>query len=590
MNGSWYLPILLLLPAIGAVVVAAMSGAPVKTVKLTALTFSLVELVVAGALWAAYRSSMGSGDVAAPFRETFSVEWIPSFGVSFSLGVDGISLTMIALIAVLMPIVLGASWEEKLPTGRTIGGYFALLLVLQAAMIGVFAATDVFVFYVMFEVMLIPMYFLIGAFGGVRRAYAATKFFLYSLLGGLLMLASVIGLYVASGNVLPSGTFDWETLRSISSQIPESTQMWIFAGFAIAFAIKAPLVPLHTWLPDAGAEAPVGAGTLLVGVLDKVGTFGFLRICLPLLPAASAKLAWLIILLAVIGIVYGAIVAAGQSDLKRFVTFTSIAHFGFIALGVFAFTTQSIAGAALYMVNHGIATGLLFIVVGMLAARGGSKLIGDYGGVWKVAPLLGGMFMVASLATVALPGTNSFISEFLVLIGTFTRYPGWAVIATIGFVLAAVYMLWVFQRTMFGPIRGVGVLGEDFGLDTRVPVTVGGPAESGPSAGPSGTAVDVAAEYERAAPAPGPAFDTAEAEGAHAAPHSRAAAVRAKFGDLTGREIAVVTPLVALIILLGVYPQPVLDVINPTAQRTMVDVGFTDPVPPATASSVGGGE
>src|SRR5664279_4742888 len=279
MNGSWYLPILLLLPAIGAVVVAAMSGAPVKTVKLTALTFSLVELVVAGALWAAYRSSMGSGDVAAPFRETFSVEWIPSFGVSFSLGVDGISLTMIALIAVLMPIVLGASWEEKLPTGRTIGGYFALLLVLQAAMIGVFAATDVFVFYVMFEVMLIPMYFLIGAFGGVRRAYAATKFFLYSLLGGLLMLASVIGLYVASGNVLPAGgTFDWVTLRGVASQIPESTQLWIFAGVAIAFAIKAPLVPLHTWLPDAGTEAPVGAGTLLVGVLDKVGTFGFLRI------------------------------------------------------------------------------------------------------------------------------------------------------------------------------------------------------------------------------------------------------------------------------------------------------------------------
>ena len=449
-------------------------------------------------------------------------------------------------------------------------------------MIGVFAATDVFVFYVMFEVMLIPMYFLIGAFGGVRRAYAATKFFLYSLLGGLLMLASVIGLYVASGNVLPSGTFDWETLRSIASQIPESTQMWIFAGFAIAFAIKAPLVPLHTWLPDAGAEAPVGAGTLLVGVLDKVGTFGFLRICLPLLPAASAKLAWLIILLAVIGIVYGAIVAAGQSDLKRFVTFTSIAHFGFIALGVFAFTTQSIAGAALYMVNHGIATGLLFIVVGMLTARGGSKLIGDYGGVWKVAPLLGGMFLVASLATVALPGTNSFISEFLVLIGTFTRYPGWAVIATIGIVLAAVYMLWIFQRTMFGPIRGVGVLGEDFGLDTRVPVTVGGPAGSGRSAGPAGAA----AAHEGSTSAT--AVDPDEA--GHAAPHSRTAAVRAKFGDLTGREIAVLTPLVALIILLGVYPQPVLDVINPTAERTMVDVGFTDPVPPATAPSVGGGE
>jgi len=585
MTNSLYLPILLLLPLAGAVVVAGMSGAPAKTVKLTALGFSIVELGVVIALWVAYRTSMDANPAieaaAAPFKQVFSVEWIPSFGVSFSLGVDGISLTMIALIAVLVPIVLGASWEEKLPAGRTIGGYFALLLVLQAAMIGVFAATDVFVFYVMFEVMLIPMYFLIGVFGGVRRAYAATKFFLYSLLGGLLMLASVIGLYVASGNVLPSGTFDWETLRSISSQIPESTQMWIFAGFAIAFAIKAPLVPLHTWLPDAGAEAPVGAGTLLVGVLDKVGTFGFLRICLPLLPAASAKLAWLIILLAVIGIVYGAIVAAGQSDLKRFVTFTSIAHFGFIALGVFAFTTQSIAGAALYMVNHGIATGLLFIVIGMLTARGGSKLIGDYGGVWKVAPLLGGMFLVASLATVALPGTNSFISEFLVLIGTFTRYPGWAVIATIGIVLAAVYMLWVFQRTMFGPIRGVGVLDEDFGLDTRVPVTVGGPAGSDGTSGQYS-----AAPYDGTAPA---AAGDPEETG-HPAPHSRTAAVRAKFGDLTGREIAVLTPLVALIILLGVYPQPVLDVINPTAQRTMVDVGFTDPVPPATAPSIGGGQ
>ena len=268
--------------------------------------------------------------------------------------------------------------------------------------------------------------------------------------------------------MLPDGgTFDWVTLRSIASQIPESTQMWIFAGFAIAFAIKAPLVPLHTWLPDAGTEAPVGAGTLLVGVLDKVGTFGFLRICLPLLPAASAKLAWLIILLAVIGIVYGAIVAAGQTDLKRFVTYTSIAHFGFIALGVFAFTTQSIAGAAFYMVNHGIATGLLFMVVGMLTTRGGSKLIGDYGGVWKVAPILGGMFLIASLATIAMPGTNSFISEFLVLIGTFTRHSAWAVVATIGIVLAAVYMLWIFQRTMTGPIRGFGVLGGAHSGDSR---------------------------------------------------------------------------------------------------------------------------
>src|SRR6476659_5143052 len=468
---SLYLVILIALPIAGAVVLAAMSGAPVKTVKLVALAFSLAELVVVIALWVAYRSSMGSAadQVVVPFQEVFNVDWIPSFGISFTLGVDGISLTMIALIAVLMPIVLGASWEEKLPAGRTIGGYFALLLILQGAMVGVFAATNVFVFYVAFEVMLIPMYFLIGAFGGVRRAYAATKFFLYSLLGGLLMLASVIGLYVASGDILPSGgTFDWVTLRSIASQIPESTQLWIFAGFAIAFAIKAPLVPLHTWLPDAGTEAPVGAGTLLVGVLDKVGTFGFLRICLPLLPAASSRLAWVIILLAVIGIVYGAIVAAGQSDIKRFVTFTSIAHFGFIALGVFAFTTQSIAGAVFYMVAHGLATGLLFRAVGMLIERGGSRQIAYYGGVWKVAPILGGLFLIGALATIALPGTSSFVAEFLVLLGTFATLPAWAIIATVGIVIAAIYMLWIFQRTMTGPVRGVGVLGgshrgDDFG-------------------------------------------------------------------------------------------------------------------------------
>ncbi len=580
---SAYLPILILLPAIGAVVLAAMSSAPVKTVKLTALAFTLAELAVVVAMWISYRSGMTTGaeQVAVPFRETFSVDWIPSFGVSFALGVDGISLTMIALIAVLMPIVLGASWEEKLPAGRTIGGYFALLLVLQAAMTGVFAATNVFVFYVMFEVMLVPMYFLIGAFGGVRRAYAATKFFLYSLLGGLLMLASVIGLYVASGRQLGAGTFDWVTLRSIAADIPESTQLWIFAGFAIAFAIKAPLVPLHTWLPDAGTEAPVGAGTLLVGVLDKVGTFGFLRICLPLLPAASAKLAWLIITLAVIGIVYGAIVAAGQSDLKRFVTFTSIAHFGFIALGVFAFTTQSIAGAALYMVNHGIATGLLFIVIGMMATRGGTKLIGDFGGVWKVAPLLGGTFLIASLATIAMPGTNSFISEFLVLIGTFTRHPAVAVIATIGIVLAAVYMLWIFQRTMTGPVRGVGVIpdGPD-GVPDRVPVLVGAaPAEI--TGGGSG--LQPAGSHPATQPtAPQPTAPQPTAS------HGARAAVRAKFGDLTRREIAVLSPLVALVILLGVYPQPLLDVINPTAERTMVDVGYTDPPPAVTAPLEGG--
>ena len=551
MTGSWYLPTLILLPVVGAVVVAAMGKAPKRTVKATALLFAMAEFVIAVFLWVAYRSDihpyLGGPAASVPvMQEQFSFPWIPAFGIDLSLGVDGISLVMIALIALLVPIVLGASWDERLPEGRTVGGYFALILAMQGAMTGVFAATNVFVFYVFFEVMLIPMYFLIGAFGGPRRTYAATKFFLYSLLGGLLMLASLIGLYVASGRVLGSGTLDFATLRGIADQIPAGTQMWIFAGFAIAFAIKAPLVPLHTWLPDAGAEAPVGAGTLLVGILDKVGTFGFLRICLPLLPVASSRLAWLIITLSVIGILYGAIVAAGQTDMKRFVTYTSISHFGFICLGVFAFTSQAASGAVLYMVNHGIATALVFLLVGFLTTRGGSRNIADYGGVWKVAPILGGLFLIGSLATIAVPGTNSFVSEFLVLLGTFTRHPAWAIIATTGIVLAAVYMLWVFQRVMTGPVRGAAVVEVDTDPEPSV-----GPAETGSA---SGVAV-------------------------LEAPHRVAASVRRRFGDLHAREIGVLTPLVVLILLLGVYPQPVLEVINPTAVQTVMSSGHTDPAP-----------
>ncbi len=597
---SYYLLGLIALPLVGAAVVAAMGKSSARTVKFVALGFSLVELVLAAALWVAYRNAdarpvtagVQNLDVSAlpqppSFRETFSIDWIPSFGIHFSLGVDGISLVMIALIAFLVPIVLGASWEERLPAGRTIGGYFALILVMQAAMTGVFAATDVFVFYVMFEVMLIPMYFLIGAFGGLRGTYAATKFFLYSLIGGLLMLASIIGLYVASGRV-PSrvaaglgGTLDWATLRGIAHEIPTSTQLWVFAGFAIAFAIKAPLVPFHTWLPDAGSEAPVGAGTLLVGVLDKVGTFGFLRICLPLLPAASAQLAWLIITLAVIGILYGAIVAAGQSDLKRFVTYTSVAHFGFIALGVFAFTTQAISGAVLYMVNHGLATALLFLAVGMLTARGGSRHIRDYGGVAKVAPVLGGFFLIGALATIAMPGTNSFVSEFLVLIGTFTRHPVWSIIATTGIVLAAVYMLWIYQRTMTGPVRGDAVL-ESTDTDATGPSAPGDGGLAGPSGHPSAVGHPSPAGHVDPTGNPGHAGSTGSSPyGGAAAGVAVAtpapAGVRVRFGDLSKREVAVLTPLVVLIIFLGLYPKPVLDVINPTAQRTVAQSCHTDP-------------
>jgi NADH-quinone oxidoreductase subunit M len=329
-----------------------------------------------------------------------------------------------------------------------------LTLITQAMMVGVFAATDVFLFYVFFEAILIPMYFLIGRFGGQRATYAAVKFLLYSLVGGLLMLASLIGLWVVSRDQLGQGTFDWQTLTTLN--IDPTVQNWLFLGFFIAFAIKAPLVPLHTWLPDAAGEATPGTATLLVGVLDKIGTFGMLRYLLPLFPVASMNFAPLVIALSVIGIIYGALLAIGQTDIKRLIAYTSVSHFGFISLGIFAFTTQGQSGAALYMVNHGFSTAALFLIAGFLISRRGSRFIEDFGGVSKVAPLMAGSFFIAGLSSLALPGLSSFVSEFLVLTGTFTRYPIPAVIATIGIILAALYILIMVQRTMTGvPSREV---------------------------------------------------------------------------------------------------------------------------------------
>jgi len=521
-GGGGLLLAMLLLPLVGSVLVAPMRSAP-RAAKATALVFALVELVLAGLAWSLYHPGGGRTQLI------LSTPWIPAFGTRFALGVDGIALVMIALLNVLVPIVMGSSWAEKLPEGRTPAGYYALLLALQSLLIGVFASIDVFLFYLFFEVMLVPMYFLIGRFGGARRQYAAVKFFLYSLFGGLVMLASVIGVFVVSADRLAHGTFDWAALVRLAGSIPQSTQIWLFLGFFVAFAIKAPLVPLHTWLPDAGAEAPVGVGVLLVGVMDKVGVYGFLRYCLPLFPSASRVLAPLVLVLAIAGVLYGALLAVGQSDMKRFVAYTSVAHFGFIALGVFAFSTQAQAGAVLYMVNHGISTGMLFIVVGMLIARGGSRLISDYGGVAALAPLLAGMMLLAGLSALALPGTGPFVSEFMVLIGSYPRVPVYTILATTGMILAALYVLWFYQRLMHGPVRGSAV------------AEMGGP-------------------------------------GAAMAPEAPSSRRRAAFSDLSVREVAVLAPLVALILLLGLYPQPVLNVINPSVGATLTEVGLSDPV------------
>jgi NADH-quinone oxidoreductase subunit M len=366
--------------------------------------------------------------------------------VRFTFAADGIALVMLVLIALLVPLVILASWHDAEQSKRSVPTYFALLLALECTMIGVFAAADVFLFYVFFEVMLVPMYFIIGSYGGARRQYAAVKFFLYSLVGGLFMLAAVIGLWVVGGR-----TFDWQTL--VNADLDTTTARWLFLGFFIAFAIKAPFFPFHTWLPDAGGAAPAGAAALLVGVLDKVGTFGILRYCLPLFPEASRWFAPTAIALAVIGILYAALLAVGQNDLKRLVSYTSIAHFGFIGIGIFAFTTQGGTGSVLYMVNHGLATGLLFLVVGMFVARRGSALVSDFGGAGKLVPVLAGVLFFAGLASLALPGTAPFVSEFLVLIGTFTVHKTWAVVATVGIILAAAYVLWMFQRVTQGTLN-----------------------------------------------------------------------------------------------------------------------------------------
>ena len=522
MSSPVLLLILLLLPTVGACGVLGVGRvAGDHPAKLTALGVSLVELVLVGVVWAGY--STAEAGAGTRLQLTMSADWISSFGIHFALGIDGIALTMLALTAVLVPVVLLASWahgstEGELPPGQRFAGYFATILVMETFMMGVFLATDVFLFYVLFEASLVPMYFLIGRWGGPRRQYAAMKFFLYSLLGGLVMLASLIGLYLESVRILGTGTFDWRELVALAPQIPHTTQIWLFLGFFVAFAIKAPLVPLHTWLPDAGAEAPIGSAVLLVGVLDKIGTFGFLRYCLPLFPSASRSLAPLVLVLAVLGVLYGALVAVGQSDLKRWVSYTSIAHFGFIAVGIFAFTRQSATGAVLYMVNHGIATGLLFVVVGMIIARGGTRKIGDYRGMAKATPVVGGLFLLAVMCALALPGTNSFVSEFLVLLGSFPTQPVYTILATVGIIFAALYALWIYQRVMQGPLEGS-------------------------------------------------AIEAAETHG--------------RLRDATKVEIAAVVPLVVLILFLGFYPKPVLEVITPSVNATLTELGVAPEVVPA---------
>jgi NADH-quinone oxidoreductase subunit M len=434
---------LMLIPLVGSIVVFLLPSAKATLAKQVALGFSLATLV--GSIFMVIGLDNSSGGLQ--YVESYA--WIPAFGISWTLGVNGISAALIVMAAILVPVVIIAGWWDAENSGRgTVKGFFALILALEVFIIGVFSANDLFLFYVFFEAMLFPIYFLIGRFGGPQRAYAAMKFLLYSLVGGLFMLAALIGLYVVSSRELGQGTFDFETLTTLT--MDPATQKMLFLGFFFAFAVKAPMVPFHTWLPDATAEATPGTSTLLVGVLDKVGTFGMLHFLLPIFPEASKFYAPAIIVLAVISIFYGALLAIGQTDVMRLVAFTSISHFGFIVLGIFVMTSQGLSGSSFYMVNHGFSTGALFLVMGYLVSRRGSKRIADFGGVQKVAPILTGVFLISGLSGLALPGMSSFISEFLVLAGTYAANPTAAIIATLGIVVAAVYILWLYQRMMTG--------------------------------------------------------------------------------------------------------------------------------------------
>jgi NADH-quinone oxidoreductase subunit M len=430
--------------------------------------------------------------------------WIPTFNINYAVGIDGISLVLILLSTFLVPIVVLATWHES-DSGRwSTKVFYVLILVLETMMIGVFAATDLFLFYVFFEAMLIPIYFLIGGYGSGNKSAAAVKFLLYSLFGGLLMLASIIGIYVISGNQIGS-TFDLTQLASL--EIDDQTENLLFLGFFIAFAIKAPLWPFHTWLPDAAKAATPGTSVLLLGVLDKVGTYGMIRFCIQLFPDASKTFTPLIITLAVISIIYGAFMAIGQKDIKGLIAFTSISHFGFITMGIFAMTSQGMSGANLYMVNHGFSTAALFLIAGWMIKRRGSSTISDFGGLQRVTPIMAWSFFIAGMSGLALPGLSSFVSEFLVLVGTYTRYPVAAIIGTLGIILAALYILIPVQKILHGPTT------------------------------------------------PG----------------------NENLTDLNLREKIAIAPIILVIVLMGFYPKPVLDLINPISKQVVTNAGFSDP-------------
>lgn len=458
-------------------IVAPMIGVPFilfadkKQSKVFALIASLIPLVLSALVYVYYldNSSLAAAEVggaATTSLHNYTLlslgDWwfhIPGFDIKFMTGIDGISIYMVLLTTVLFPITIFFSWGS---VSKLEKGYYALLLVLEAGVIGFFCSLDLVLFYVFFEMVLIPMYFLIGIWGGKERIYASVKFFLYTLVGSLLMLVAIIWLAIqaapAANNLYPTVShiiFSTDYLAILNTRIPIEAQTWLFLAFTISFAIKVPLFPLHTWLPDAHTQAPTAGSVILAGVLLKMGTFGLIRYCLPFFPEASVQFAPFMCFLAVIGIIYGGMAAMVQDDVKRLVAYSSVSHMGFIVLGIFSFTPEALNGAVIQMVNHGITTGALFLIVGMVYDRRHTRAIADFQGLAKRVPIFTLFFMITVLASVGLPGLNGFVGEFMILMGGFASNivsGWWAVFAASGVIVAAVYLLWMFRRVMFGAL------------------------------------------------------------------------------------------------------------------------------------------
>ena len=435
------LSLLLAIPVIGAVLLALL---PRRNTQ----ALFWVALIATGGnfLWSLkILAGFDAGNGEMQFLER--IPWIPSFGIEYIVGVDGISIFLVLLTTLLMPIAILASWSVQ----DRVKEYLVFMLLLETGMLGAFVALDLFLFYVFWEVMLVPMYFLIGVWGGMRRIYAALKFVIYTMAGSLLMLVAII--YLAARHAEVDQALTFNLLKLYGLRLSFDQQVWLFCAFALSFAIKVPLFPFHTWLPDAHVEAPTAGSVILAGVLLKLGTYGFLRFAMPLFPDAALAAAPVIVALAVIGIIYGAVVAMMQSDIKKLVAYSSVSHLGFVMLGLFVFNTQGVQGAIYQMVGHGLSTGALFLLVGMIYERRHTRMIDDFGGLWKTIPLFSAIFLVVMLSSIGLPGLNGFIGEFLILVGAFGVTPFWTAAAATGVILGAVYMLWMYRRVMSGPLK-----------------------------------------------------------------------------------------------------------------------------------------